>query len=64
MQSNHVVKACCLGLAIALAGDNLAMAKSPWQWVTFRRTDTDEDASVQLTDKHGPWLIFTASFRR
>jgi hypothetical protein len=30
--------------------------------VTFRRTESDADKSLSLTDAHGPWLIFAASF--
>jgi hypothetical protein len=62
MQSNSVVRAACLGLAIALPLSHTAEAKSPWQWVTFRRTANDKGDSLQLTDQKGPWLIFAASF--
>ncbi len=62
MHSNYVAKAFCLGLLVAISRADVAIAKSPWQWVTFRRNDKDENASLHLTDKNGPWLIFTASF--
>jgi len=56
------INAICFGLLIATLSADSLTAKSPWQWVTFRREVGDKQARMTLTDKDGPWLIFAASF--
>jgi hypothetical protein len=51
-----------LGLAIALAFSVVSDAKSPLQWVSFRSKEADPKGEYRLTDAHGPWLVFAASF--
>jgi hypothetical protein len=62
MQSKLVIGALCLGLALVVVPSNPAVAKSPWQWVSFGRGDSESGDSTVLTETHGPWLIFAASF--
>jgi hypothetical protein len=38
------------------------VAKSPWQWVSFGRGDSESGDSQVLSETNGPWLIFAASF--
>ncbi|MCA9148795.1 MAG: hypothetical protein KDA92_05830 [Planctomycetales bacterium] len=60
MQSHRLIKLLCLGLCLAMTSTHVVNAKSPWQWVSFRRGT--KSASFELTEKSGPWLIYTASF--
>lgn len=62
MPSNAVLRCACLAVAVALTPAAVAHAKSPWQWVSFRSGNTDPNADYRLTEKHGPWLVFAASF--
>jgi hypothetical protein len=62
MQSTGLIKAFCLGLALTVGLSERAAAKSPWQWVNFRRGPAEQDNGVALTEKNGPWLIFATSF--
>jgi hypothetical protein len=57
-----VFRASCLALAISFVAAPEVRAKSPWQWVTFRRGDDGKSESIELSDSQGPWLIFAASF--
>jgi hypothetical protein len=62
MPSSVVIQACCVALAIGLSCAEMVLAKSPWQWVTFRRSEADQAESLVLSDSNGPWLIIAASF--
>ena len=61
MKSNRLLKATGIGLLLACSGVHLAHAKSPWQWVSFRQ-GSKAAAGFELTEKAGPWLIYSASF--
>ncbi len=50
----------CLVLGLCFAGT--ALAKPPWQLISFRSVKADPRADYRLAEEHGPWLIFAASF--
>ena len=60
MHQPWFVKSACFVLALSIT--SAAMAKPPWQLISFRSVRADPKAEYRLAEDHGPWLIFATSF--
>jgi invasion protein IalB len=48
---------------LVLAASHAALAAPPWaSLIPFKKVEADPQASYELTEQHGPWLIMCTSF--